>query len=302
MGVPHAGPAAGRSAVPGCAPGRRSWARWSAYTPAAQRRAQLRPAAAAPLRRRRRRRRPRRPDRGPLRGAAHAGAAAVPGAAGDHVRDLPAGVALDVRRRPRGDARLRHPDAALRADAGRRDGRLPGARPATLLAIVYKPDYGEGAAALPILVLGECCLAMLAVSCAILNAAGRAAAAHRAHGDHRRSSASAPPTCWCRRRAGRAMLGPRRPRHRSAWWPASWRDRLRAPAWAAGCRAASVLRVGASVAVAVARGAVSPRRTARSLGLVRDRRRGMVYVLGLLATGELGAEDRAKLQRILRRR
>ena len=51
------------------------------------------------------------------------------------------------------------------------------ARPATLLAIVYPRDYGEGAAALPILVLGECCLAMLAVSCAILNAAGRAAAA-----------------------------------------------------------------------------------------------------------------------------
>jgi O-antigen/teichoic acid export membrane protein len=52
-----------------------------------------------------------------------------------------------------------------------------GARPAALLAILYRPEYGEGARALPILVGGECCLAMLAVTCAILNAAGRAMAA-----------------------------------------------------------------------------------------------------------------------------
>ena len=46
------------------------------------------------------------------------------------------------------------------------------ARPGALLAILYKPEYGVGAAALPILVAGECCLALLGVACAILNAAG----------------------------------------------------------------------------------------------------------------------------------
>src|SRR6185503_6158250 len=51
------------------------------------------------------------------------------------------------------------------------------ARPAALLAILFRPEYGEGARALPILVVGECFLALLAVTCAILNAAGRPAAA-----------------------------------------------------------------------------------------------------------------------------
>lgn len=52
-----------------------------------------------------------------------------------------------------------------------------GARPAALIAILFRPEYQEGARALPILVVGECSLALLAVSCAILNASGRALAA-----------------------------------------------------------------------------------------------------------------------------
>ena len=52
-----------------------------------------------------------------------------------------------------------------------------GARPAALIAILFRPEYQEGARALPILVVGECCLALLAVTCAILNAAGRPIAA-----------------------------------------------------------------------------------------------------------------------------
>jgi O-antigen/teichoic acid export membrane protein len=47
------------------------------------------------------------------------------------------------------------------------------ARPSALLGTFFKPEYLEGAAALPILVGGECCLALLAISCSILNAAGR---------------------------------------------------------------------------------------------------------------------------------
>jgi O-antigen/teichoic acid export membrane protein len=47
------------------------------------------------------------------------------------------------------------------------------ARPRALLAVLYKPEYLEGAAALPVLVAGICCLSVLAVACAIINAAGR---------------------------------------------------------------------------------------------------------------------------------
>ena len=52
-------------------------------------------------------------------------------------------------------------------------GIVLAARPAALLALIYKPAYVAGAPAMPILVLGECCLALLGVVCAILNAAGR---------------------------------------------------------------------------------------------------------------------------------
>jgi O-antigen/teichoic acid export membrane protein len=51
-----------------------------------------------------------------------------------------------------------------------------GARPSALIAILFPPAYAEGAGALPILVVGECALALLSVSCAILNASGRASA------------------------------------------------------------------------------------------------------------------------------
>jgi O-antigen/teichoic acid export membrane protein len=53
-------------------------------------------------------------------------------------------------------------------------GLALGARPGALITILFPPAYAEGAAALPILVVGECCLALLAVTCAILNAAGQA--------------------------------------------------------------------------------------------------------------------------------
>jgi len=54
------------------------------------------------------------------------------------------------------------------------------ARPSSLLRVVYgalaeQPSLGEeGARALPILVAGECCLALLSIGCAIFNAAGQA--------------------------------------------------------------------------------------------------------------------------------
>ena len=99
---------------------------------------------------------------------------AVPGAAGGDVRDLPAGVARDLRRGSRGDARVCVPDDALRADpGGRRWGSCWPPGPAALFGAIYKPEYGEGAAALPILVGRRVLPGPAAVVCAILNAAGR---------------------------------------------------------------------------------------------------------------------------------
>ena len=52
-------------------------------------------------------------------------------------------------------------------------GIVLAARPSALFGIIYKPEYRAGAAALPILAAGQCCLALLSVACSILNAAGR---------------------------------------------------------------------------------------------------------------------------------
>ena len=57
--------------------------------------------------------------------------------------------------------------------AGRWGSCWPRGRGAVRL--IYKPEYGAGAAALPILVAGQCCLALLSVACSILNAAGERA-------------------------------------------------------------------------------------------------------------------------------
>ena len=55
-------------------------------------------------------------------------------------------------------------------------GIVLAARPAALLGRhLHGRAYVAGAPAMPILVGGECCLALLAVACAILNAAGRTA-------------------------------------------------------------------------------------------------------------------------------
>lgn len=47
------------------------------------------------------------------------------------------------------------------------------ARPTTLLALLYPAAYGDGAAALPILVAGIVALALLSIACSIVTAAGR---------------------------------------------------------------------------------------------------------------------------------
>jgi hypothetical protein len=68
-----------------------------------------------------------------------------------------------------------------------------------------------------------------------------------------------------------------------------------------GLPAATVLRVGVSAAAAVLVGRFIPGH-GKVAGLAAIAAVGLVYIAGLLVTRELGAQDRAKLARILRRR
>jgi len=181
-------------------------------------------------------------------------------------------------------------------------GLVLGARPAALLAILYRPDYGEGASALPILVAGECCLALLAVSCAILNAAGRAGATISLMAitvavgvglAHVLVPAAAPGSAMIAAAATSAAIGMATGFLGSVVY---LRARL-----GGGLPAATVLRVGASAAAAALVGRFVPGH-GKVAGLAAIAAVGVVYVAGLLVTREIGAQDRAKLGRILRRR
>jgi len=181
-------------------------------------------------------------------------------------------------------------------------GLCLGARPGALLAIIYKPEYGEGAAALPILVAGECCLALLAVSCAILNAAGRALAAVALMiltlavglgAAFVLVPAAAPGAPMLVAAATSTALG------MGAGFVASvvyLRSRL-----GGGLPPLTVVRVGASALAAALVGRFAPGH-GKLIGLCIIAAVGVVYLAGLVLTGELGAQDRAKLMRILRRR
>ncbi|HVZ73312.1 MAG TPA: oligosaccharide flippase family protein [Polyangia bacterium] len=175
------------------------------------------------------------------------------------------------------------------------------ARPGALLAIVYKPEYGEGATALPLLVAGECCLALLAVACSILNAAGRT-----------RASVALMVVTVVVGAAAAAALVPR---------AAPGAPMLTAAATAtslgmiAGLVAAlvylqaqlggslpgtTVARVALSAGVAVGVGHLLPAH-GKVLGLAAIAAVVVVYVVALVALREFGEEDRAKVRRILER-
>jgi len=176
------------------------------------------------------------------------------------------------------------------------------ARPAALFALLFRAGYAEGASALPILVAGECCLALLSVSCAILNAAGRAKAALVLMG---LTVALGIGTAFVL--VPGSVLGP---------------AMLQAAAIAAStgmvlgfaasviyvkvrlggnAPLASVIRVAVAVALAVAVGHFVPVR-GKALGLAVTVLVTLIYAATLVALGEFGPEDRAKVRRILRRK
>jgi stage V sporulation protein B len=181
-------------------------------------------------------------------------------------------------------------------------GVVLAARPAALLGVLYKPEYGAGAPALPILVGGECCLALLGVACAILNAAGRTRATLSLMALTVAVGASAAGILVPAAAVGTPML------------------MAAASATALGMAAGLVAaifylraRLGgtppiatvARVAVAMGAATVAARLVpghGKILGLAATAVAGVVYAAALLFTGELGPQDRAKLARVLRRK
>lgn len=176
-----------------------------------------------------------------------------------------------------------------------------GARPVTVLSVLYKPEYLAGAQALPVLVAGICCLALLAVMCAIINASGRPRAAVVLVGSSV-VAGSAAALLWARH----AAPGP---------------DLLRAMALAtafgmavgfaagvaylwrrfgAAISPRTALRVLLAVVVACAVGRLLPGH-GKLMGLIALGLATLVYGLVLVLTGEIGPTDRAQLVRIVRR-
>jgi stage V sporulation protein B len=181
-------------------------------------------------------------------------------------------------------------------------GLLLGARPAALLAILYKnPAYGAGAPALPILVAGECTLALLGVACAILNAAGRTRATLSFMAITVVVGAGAAAVMIPRAEAGPAMLvaaASATSLGMASGFVASLvylRTRL-----GGGLPLATVARVGASAAAAVLVARFLPAH-GKVMGLAAIAAVGIVYVVMLVALREFGPDDKAKVRRILRR-
>jgi stage V sporulation protein B len=180
-------------------------------------------------------------------------------------------------------------------------GLVLGARPGALLAILYKPEYGVGAAALPILVAGECCLALLGVACAILNAAGRTAATLSFMALTVVVGAGAAALLIPRATPGAPMLvaaATATSLGMASGFVASLvylRTQL-----GGGLPAATVGRVAAGIAAAVVVGRLLPAH-GKVLGLATIAAVGVVYLVVIVALGELGPDDKAKVRRILRR-
>jgi stage V sporulation protein B len=180
-------------------------------------------------------------------------------------------------------------------------GVVLGARPSALLGLLYKPEYGAGAPALPILVAGECCLALLAVACAILNAAGRTRATLSlmtvtvvvgAIASALMVPRAAPGTPMLIAAAAATSLG-----MASGFVAAAFYLRAR---FGGGPPAATVVRVAAAVIAAVVAARLVPGH-GKLLGLAVIALAGVVYMVVLAATGEVGPAERARLTRLLKR-
>jgi len=180
-------------------------------------------------------------------------------------------------------------------------GIVLAARPGALLGVLYKPEYGAGAAAMPILVAGECCLALLAVVCAILNAAGRTNATLSFVSVTVAVGAAAAALLVPRAAVGTPMLVAAASATALGMVAGFIASVIYVRAALGGTPPpATVARVALGVVAGLALGRLLPGH-GKIVGLAATALAAVVYAAVLVATGELGAADRAKLLRMLRR-
>jgi stage V sporulation protein B len=181
-------------------------------------------------------------------------------------------------------------------------GIVLAARPAALFGVIYKPEYRTGAPALPILAAGQCCLALLAVACAILNAAGRT-----------RATVSLMIVTLAVGAIGLAVFVPRAQAGAPMLVAAATATALGMAAGLVGAVIILRFRLGggfpaataARVALAMAAAIVAARLVpghGKIVGLAVMALAALTYAAVLAATREFGPEDRAKFARVLRRR
>jgi O-antigen/teichoic acid export membrane protein len=181
-------------------------------------------------------------------------------------------------------------------------GIVLAARPDALFGVIYKAEYRAGAAALPILAGGQCCLALLAVACAILNAAGRT-----------RATVSLMVATLAVGSGALALLVPRAAPGTAMLVTAATATALGMAVGLVGAIVIlrtqlggafplpTVLRVAAAMAAAIVAARLVPGH-GKIVGLAVMALAAIAYVAVLVATREFGPEDRAKFAKVLRRR
>jgi O-antigen/teichoic acid export membrane protein len=177
-----------------------------------------------------------------------------------------------------------------------------GARPAALIAVLFRPEYQEGAQALPILVVGECALALLAVSCAMLNASGRPLVALALMATTVLSGVGAAYVLVPAAALGQDMLVAMAIAAASGMVLGFVLSVVYIRARLGGSAPmATIIRVAVAACAAVLVGRALPGH-GRVVGLAITALVALVYFAALVALREFGADDRAKLRKILKRR
>jgi stage V sporulation protein B len=175
------------------------------------------------------------------------------------------------------------------------------ARPAGLLGLFYKPEYGAGATALPILVTGIVALSLLGVSGAIVNASG-----------HPRVAVGFVALTVVVGAVAAFLIVPGQPPGPPMLNAAASATAIGMGAgfagvilylrsrFQAGPPLASILRVAAATAAALAVGHFAPvHGKLVTMGVLAGT--GLVFFVVLILLGEFGPQDRAKFRRILGR-
>jgi O-antigen/teichoic acid export membrane protein len=180
-------------------------------------------------------------------------------------------------------------------------GIVLAARPGALFGVIYKPEYGAGASALPILAAGQCCLALLSVACSILNAAGRT-----------RATLTLMAMTLAIGAAGIAILVPRAAPGAPMLVAAASATAIATATglvaalvvlrarFGAGPPPATVARVALAMAAAVVAARLVPGH-GKIVGLAVMALAGIAYVAALVVTREFGPEDRAKFAKVFKR-